>query len=141
MAIIFENTEGYISYFQLENIFWIKSCNESEHYIKYAKVDSNDNYTLGQQSITKATVEDILSQLAKQGFKFVDINEKLSNNNTIICYINQNAIESIRTYDDSEKGPTAFIEIKTNLKHFNITTNEIDLEKTKQFIKSLGVKK
>ena len=141
MAIIFEGVDGYIFYIQPDNIFWIKSCDESEHYIKYAKTDTYDIYNLGYKRITKETVKDILSQLAKQNFKFIDINEKLSNNSTVICYINQNAIESIRTYNDSRKGPTAFTEIKTNLKHFNITTNGIDLKKTKQFIKSLVVKK
>ena len=141
MAIIFEDVDGYIFYIQPENIFWIKSWNESEYHIKYAKVDTDDMYNLGYTRITKETVKDILSQLAKQNFKFIDLNEKLSNNSTIICYINQNAIESIRTYNDSEDGPTAFTEIKTNLKHFNITISGIDLKKTKQFIKSLVVKK
>ena len=143
MAIIFEDANGYIFYIQPENILWIKSCNEYEHYIRYATVDTYDGYNLGNKRITKETVKDILSQLAKQNFKFIDLNEKLSNSNdnTVICYINQNAIESIRTYNDSKDGPTAFVEIKTNLKHFNITTNGINLEKTKQFIKSLVVKK
>ena len=143
MAIIFEDANGYIFYIQPENILWIKSCNEYEHYIRYAKVDTYDGYNLGNKRITKETVKDILSQLAKQNFKFIDLNEKLSNSNdnTVICYINQNAIESIRTYNDSKDGPTSFVEIKTNLKHFNITTNGINLEKTKQFIKSLVVKK
>lgn len=143
MAIIFEDANGYISYIQPENILWIKSCDESEHYIRYAKVDTDDNYNLGNKRITKETVKDIFNQLAKQNFKFIDLNEKLSNSNnsTVICYINQDAIESIRTYNDSRKGPTAFTEIKTNLKHFNITTEGINLKKTKQFIKGLVVKK
>lgn len=143
MAIIFEDTNGYIFYIQPENILWIKSCDESEHYIRYVKVNTDDVYNLGNKHITKETVKDILSQLAKQNFKFIDLNEKLvnSNDSTVICYINQNAIESIRTYNDSKDGPTAFTEIKTNLKHFNITTNGINLKKTKQFIKSLVVKK
>ena len=141
MAIIFEDADGYIFYIQPDNIFWIKSWDESEHYIKYAKVDTDDRYNLGYKRITKKTVKDILSQLAKQNFKFIDINEKLSKKCSINCYINQNAIESIRTYNDPKDGPTSLVEIKTNLKHFNITTNGIDLEKTKQFIKSLVVKK
>lgn len=141
MAIVFEDVNGYINYIQPENIYWIKICDEYEHYIKYATVDTDGDYNLCNKRITKETVKDILSQLAKQNFKLVDINEKLSNNSTVICYINQNAIESIRTYNDFENGPTALVEIKTNLKHFNITTNGIDLEKTKQFIKSLVVKK
>lgn len=61
MAIIFEDVDGYIFYIQPDNIFWIKSCNESEHYIKYAKVDTDDMCNLGYKRITKETVKDILS--------------------------------------------------------------------------------
>lgn len=141
MAIIFEDVDGYINYIQPENIYWIKICDDYGHYIKYATVDTDGDYNRGNKHITKETVKDILSQLAKQNFKFIDLNNKLSKKCSINCYINQNAIESIRTYNDPKDGPTSLVEIKTNLKHFNITTNGIGLEKTKQFIKSLVVKK
>lgn len=75
MAIIFEDANGYIFYIQPENILWIKSCDESEHYIRYAKVDTDANYNLGNKRITKETVKDIFNQLAKQNFKFIDLNE------------------------------------------------------------------
>ena len=141
MTIIFEDTNSYINYLQPENILWIRICRNSEYYIRYAVVNTKDKYKSNWADITKTTVGDILNQLEQQHYKFIDINEKLGTNSADGFYINLDAIESIRTYDNYEFGLSASIEIKTKLKYYNVEINKINLEKTKQFIKSLTAKK
>ncbi len=142
MAIIFEDEDGYISYIQPENILMIKSGDTGADTITYATVNTDDKNDLDTIWLTKAAVDDILNQLNQQNYRFVDVNGLFCVNMSNKCYINKDAIESIRTCNNSRlKTPMACVEIKTNLQHYNLDCNYIDLEKTKQFIKSLEVKK
>lgn len=142
MAIIFEDEDGYISYIQPENILMIKSGDTGADTITYATVNTDDKNGLETKWLTKSAVDDILNQLNQQNYRFVDINSILCVNMSNKCYINRDAIESIRACNNSRlKTPMACVEIKTNLQHYNLDCNYIDLEKTKQFIKSLEVKK
>lgn len=142
MAIIFEDENGYISYIQPENILMIKFGGTGGNTITYAIANTNDKNDLGTKYLTKSAIDDILNQLNQQNYRFVDINSIFCVNMANTCYINKDAIESIRTRNNSRlKTPMAHVEIKTNLQHYNLDCNHVDLEKVKQFIKTLETKK
>lgn len=144
MAIIFENTDNNIQYIKPENIVTIKTSDKTQSTIRYMLADTGNNTVCDFEVITLSTAEDILKQLNQQHYKFIDINTIVKYpKNT--CYVNQNAIESIRTTNSSNSkyNKNALFEIKTNLQHNNIviTVDNAVPYKLRQFIKSLETKK
>lgn len=144
MAIIFENTDNNIQYIKPENIVAIRTSDKTQSTIRYMLADTGNNTVYDFEVITLSTAEDILKQLNQQHYKFIDINT-IAKNSENTYYVNQNAIESIRTRDSSKpKGnKEVLFEIKTNLQHNNtiIIMNNADNEKLRQFINSLETKK
>ena len=142
MAIIFANIDNYLQYVEPKDIIYIKyNAFTSEVCISTTTTKSNsDNITL---SVTNAVADTILNQLESQKLSFINLSEILDSHTFGTYYANKKSIKSVLTYVDprSKYNPKTYVEIKTENQNSCIIFNQVDQERLRQFINSLGVKK
>lgn len=142
MAIIFANTDNYLQYVEPKNIIYIKYNDvTSEVCLNTTTTKSNPvNITL---SVTNAVADTILNQLKSQKLSLINLSEILDSHTFGTYYVNKKSIKSVLTYVDprSKYNPKTYVEIKNENQTNCIVFNQVDQEKLRQFINSLGVKK
>lgn len=142
MAIIFANTDNYLQYVEPKDINYIKyNAFTSDVCISRTTTKNNsDNITL---IVTNSVADAILNQLESQKHQFINLSDILDSYTFGTYYVNKKSIKSVLTYIDprSKYNPKTYVELKNENQNSCIIFNQVDPEKLRQFINSLGVKK
>ena len=142
MAIIFANTDNYLQYVEPKDIVYIKYKEVTSEVCISTTTTRNSpaNITL---TVTNAVADTILNQLESQKHQFINLSDILDSHTFGTYYVNKKTINSILTYHDiqSKYNPKTYVEIKNENQTNCIMFNQVDQEKLRQFINSLGVKK
>lgn len=142
MAIIFANTDNYLQYVEPKDIVYIKYKEVTSEVCISTTTTRNSpaNITL---TVTNAVADTILNQLESQKHQFINLSDILDSHTFGTYYVNKKTINSVLTYHDiqSKYNPKTYVEIKNENQTNCIMFNQVDQEKLRQFINSLGVKK
>ena len=142
MAIIFANTDIYLQYVEPKDIVYIKYKEVTSEVCISTTTTRNSpaNITL---TVTNAVADTILNQLESQKHQFINLSDILDSHTFGTYYVNKKTINSVLTYHDiqSKYNPKTYVEIKNENQTNCIMFNQVDQEKLRQFINSLGVKK
>lgn len=142
MAIIFADIDNNLQYIEPENVVYIKHNSVTSEVGLATTNIKGDSIDL----IVKATdvvAASVLNQLTSQNYPFINLSEILDNHTFGTYYVNKKSIKSVLTYHDiqSKYNPKTYVEIKTENQTNCIVFNQVDQEKLRLFINSLGVKK
>ena len=142
MTIIFGDIDNNLQYIKPENVIYIKQHDvTSEIGLATTNIKGEPiNKILKIKDIVAASV---LNQLESQNYTFINLSEILDSHTFGTYYVNKKTINSVLTYHDiqSKYNPKTYVEIKNENQTHCIVFNQVDQEKLRQFINSLGVKK
>lgn len=142
MAIIFADIDNNLQYVEPENVVYIKH-NDVTSEVSLAITNIKGEPIKHVVKTTDVVAASVLSQLESQNYQFINLSEILDNYTFGTYYVNKKSIKSVLTYHDiqSKYNPKTYVEIKNENQTNCIMFNQVDPEKLRLFINSLGIKK
>ena len=142
MTIIFADIDNNLQYIKPENVVFVKH-NGITSEVGLATTNIKGEPINHVTKTTDVVAASVLSQLESQNYQFINLSEILDNYTFGTYYVNKKSIKSVLTYHDiqSKYNPKTYVEIKNENQNSCIIFNQVDQEKLRLFINSLGVKK